>query len=101
MLGLHHYIKAEAPWLQLRRPLLLPSGFIFTLLYKRNVLAEAETPCNNPCHTENKWSIMFLRTFEGRRLPTTDGTAQGAGRLTCSYCGSDTDCFRLVHGRPS
>jgi hypothetical protein len=31
MLGLHHYIKAEALWLQLRRSFLLPSGFIFTL----------------------------------------------------------------------
>jgi hypothetical protein len=20
------------------------------------------------------------------------------GRLTCPYCGSDTDCFRLAHG---
>jgi hypothetical protein len=44
MLGLHHYIKTEAPWLQLRRSFLLPSGFIFTLIYKRKLHPEAETP---------------------------------------------------------
>jgi hypothetical protein len=44
MLGLHHYIKAKAPWLHLRRSFLLPSGFIFTLLYKRNLHPEAEAP---------------------------------------------------------
>jgi hypothetical protein len=69
MLGLHHYIKAEAPWLQLRRSFLLPSGFIFTLIYKRNLHPEAEAPCNNSCHTENIRSVMFLRTFGGRRPP--------------------------------
>jgi hypothetical protein len=70
MLGLHHYIKAEAPWLQLRRSFLLPSGFIFTLLYKINFHPEAEVSCNNPCHTKNIRSVTFLRTFGGRRPPT-------------------------------
>jgi hypothetical protein len=30
---------------------------------------EAEASCNNPCHTENIWSVMFLKTF-GRRPRT-------------------------------
>jgi hypothetical protein len=64
MLGLHHYIKAKSPWLQLRL------GFILTLLYKRNLHPKAEASCNNPCHTENIWLVTFLRTFEGRRPPT-------------------------------
>jgi hypothetical protein len=70
MLGLHHYIKAEAPWLQLCRSFLLPSGLIFTLLYKRNFHPEAEVSCNKPCHTKNIRSVTFFRTFGGRRPPT-------------------------------
>jgi hypothetical protein len=69
--GLHHYIKAEAPWLQLRRSFLLSSGFIFTLLCKRNLHPEAEASCNNPYHTENIQTVAFFKTFEGRRPPTT------------------------------
>jgi hypothetical protein len=67
ILGLHHYIRAEAPWLQLRRSFLLSSGFIFTLLYKRNSHPEAEVSCNNPRRTKNIRSVTFLRTFGGRR----------------------------------
>jgi hypothetical protein len=70
VLGLHHYIEAEAPWLQLHRSFLLTLGFIFSLLYKRNLHPKVEASCNNPCHTENIPSITFFRTFEGRRLPT-------------------------------
>jgi hypothetical protein len=70
MPSLHHYVKAKAPWLQLRRSFLLSSGFIFILLCKRNLHLEIEASCNNPCHTENIQSVTFLRTFEGRRPPT-------------------------------
>jgi hypothetical protein len=70
MLGLHHYIKVEAPWLHLRRSFLLPTGFIFTLLHKRNFHPEGEVSCNNPCHTKNIRSVTFLRTLGGRRPPT-------------------------------
>jgi hypothetical protein len=31
---------------------------------------KAEAPCNNPCHTENIWSVTFLRTFGRGRPPT-------------------------------
>jgi hypothetical protein len=70
MFSLLHYIKVKAPWLQLRRSFLLPSGFIFTLLYKRNLHPKAEASCNNSCHTESIQSVTFFRTFEGRRPPT-------------------------------
>jgi hypothetical protein len=70
MLGLHHYIKAEAPWLQLRRSFLLLLSFIFTLLHKRNLHPEVEAPCNNPCHTKNIWSVTFLGPSEKEGPPT-------------------------------
>jgi hypothetical protein len=37
---------------------------------REDLHSEAKAPCNNPCHTENIWSVTFLRTFEGRRPPT-------------------------------
>jgi hypothetical protein len=43
-IDLYHYIKVEAAWLQLRRSFLLPSDFIFTLLYKRNLHSKTEAP---------------------------------------------------------
>jgi hypothetical protein len=31
---------------------------------------EAEAPCNNSYHAENKWLVLFLRTFGRGRPPT-------------------------------
>jgi hypothetical protein len=36
-----------------------------------NFQPEAEAPCNNPYHAENIWLVMFLRTFERGRPPTS------------------------------
>jgi hypothetical protein len=47
-----------------------------------NIHPEAEAPCNNPYHGENKWLVMFLWTF-GRERPPTLSIAQwtfGRGR---------------------
>jgi hypothetical protein len=35
-----------------------------------NLRLEAEAPYNNPYHAENKWLVMFLRTFRRGRPPT-------------------------------
>jgi hypothetical protein len=43
---------------------------LICLYYGKNFHPEAEAPCNNLYHVENKWLIMFLRTF-GRVTPPT------------------------------
>jgi hypothetical protein len=49
--------------------ILITFGPHLYLVIREKLHPEAEAPCNNPCHTENIWSVTFLRTFEGRRPP--------------------------------
>jgi hypothetical protein len=71
MLGLHHYIKVEDSWLQLCRSFLLPSGFIFTLLYiKETFIPKPKPPVTIHVILKTYGQLRFLRTFGGRRPPT-------------------------------
>jgi hypothetical protein len=38
-------------------------------LTEEDLYSEAEASCNNLCHVEDVWLVMFLRTFGGGRPP--------------------------------
>jgi hypothetical protein len=43
----------------------------------KNFHPEVEAHCNNLYHVENKWLIMFLRTFGRGRPPTVHDDRRG------------------------
>jgi hypothetical protein len=43
---------------------------VYVFAMREDLHPEAEAPYNNPCHTENIWSVTFLRTFGRGRPPT-------------------------------
>jgi hypothetical protein len=51
-----------------------------------NFHPKAKAPCNNLYHVENKWLIMFLRTFVRGRLPTV--------LYICQHRRLETECTR-------
>jgi hypothetical protein len=47
---------------------LSPSGYTSTLVTE-DLYSEVEASCNNLCHAEDIWLVMFLRTLRGGRPP--------------------------------